>query len=55
LGSEEFKSAANDIPGEAGMKLVDPIRMLRDPYWPRRAAKMLGEKIEPPAQYERAR
>lgn len=28
--------------------------MLRDPYWPRRAAKMLGEKIKPPVQYERA-
>jgi 2,4-dienoyl-CoA reductase-like NADH-dependent reductase (Old Yellow Enzyme family) len=28
--------------------------MLRDPYWPRRAAKILGEKIKPPAQYERA-
>jgi 2,4-dienoyl-CoA reductase-like NADH-dependent reductase (Old Yellow Enzyme family) len=28
--------------------------MLRDPYWPRRAAKSLGEKIKPPMQYERA-
>jgi 2,4-dienoyl-CoA reductase-like NADH-dependent reductase (Old Yellow Enzyme family) len=28
--------------------------MLRDPYWPRRAAKMLGEKIKAPLQYERA-
>jgi 2,4-dienoyl-CoA reductase-like NADH-dependent reductase (Old Yellow Enzyme family) len=28
--------------------------MLRDPYWPRRAAKILGEKIKPPVQYERA-
>jgi len=28
--------------------------MLRDPYWPRRAAKSLGEKIKPPVQYERA-
>ena len=27
--------------------------MLRDPYWPRRAAKVLGEKIKPPVQYER--
>jgi 2,4-dienoyl-CoA reductase-like NADH-dependent reductase (Old Yellow Enzyme family) len=28
--------------------------MLRDPYWPRRAAKELGTKIKPPVQYERA-
>jgi 2,4-dienoyl-CoA reductase-like NADH-dependent reductase (Old Yellow Enzyme family) len=28
--------------------------MLRDPYWPRRAAKDLGAKIEPPEQYQRA-
>jgi 2,4-dienoyl-CoA reductase-like NADH-dependent reductase (Old Yellow Enzyme family) len=28
--------------------------LLRDPYWPRRAAQALGEKIKPPVQYERA-
>ena len=28
--------------------------LLRDPYWPRRAAKELGQTIEPPAQYGRA-
>lgn len=28
--------------------------LLRDPYWPRRAAQELGVKIKPPAQYERA-
>ena len=28
--------------------------MLRDPYWPRRAAQQLGEKIKAPVQYERA-
>lgn len=28
--------------------------MLRDPYWPRRAAQALGAKIKPPLQYERA-
>lgn len=28
--------------------------MLRDPYWPRHAAQMLGVKIKPPVQYERA-
>lgn len=27
---------------------------LRDPYWPRRAAAELGEKIKSPVQYERA-
>jgi 2,4-dienoyl-CoA reductase-like NADH-dependent reductase (Old Yellow Enzyme family) len=28
--------------------------LLRDPYWPRRAAQELGVKLKPPAQYERA-
>lgn len=28
--------------------------LLRDPYWPRRAAQALGAKLKPPAQYERA-
>jgi 2,4-dienoyl-CoA reductase-like NADH-dependent reductase (Old Yellow Enzyme family) len=28
--------------------------MLRDPYWPRRAAQELGVKLKPPVQYERA-
>jgi 2,4-dienoyl-CoA reductase-like NADH-dependent reductase (Old Yellow Enzyme family) len=28
--------------------------MLRDPYWPRRAANALQTKIKPPVQYERA-
>jgi 2,4-dienoyl-CoA reductase-like NADH-dependent reductase (Old Yellow Enzyme family) len=28
--------------------------MLRDPYWPRRAATALNEKLEPPVQYQRA-
>lgn len=28
--------------------------LLRDPYWPRTAAKELGAAIEPPKQYERA-
>ena len=28
--------------------------LLRDPYWPRRAAQVLDEKIKPPVQYERA-
>ena len=29
-------------------------QLLRDPYWPRRAAKVLEVKIKPPVQYERA-
>ena len=28
--------------------------LLRDPNWPRRAAQVLGERIKPPVQYERA-
>jgi len=28
--------------------------LLRDPYWPRRAAQLLGVKIKAPVQYERA-
>lgn len=28
--------------------------LLRDPYWPRRAAQALGEKISSPVQYARA-
>jgi 2,4-dienoyl-CoA reductase-like NADH-dependent reductase (Old Yellow Enzyme family) len=28
--------------------------LLRDPYWPRRAAQELGAKITPPVQYQRA-
>jgi len=28
--------------------------MLRDPYWPRRAAAALQDKIKAPLQYERA-
>jgi 2,4-dienoyl-CoA reductase-like NADH-dependent reductase (Old Yellow Enzyme family) len=28
--------------------------LLRDPYWPRRAAQELHHKIEPPVQYQRA-
>ena len=29
-------------------------QLLRDPYWPRRAAKALDAKIKPPDQYLRA-
>jgi 2,4-dienoyl-CoA reductase-like NADH-dependent reductase (Old Yellow Enzyme family) len=39
--------------GQADMVLLAR-EMLRDPYWPRRAAQALGVKIKPPVQYERA-
>ncbi|WP_028080136.1 NADH:flavin oxidoreductase/NADH oxidase [Solimonas soli] len=39
--------------GEADVTLLAR-EMLRDPYWPRRAALELGLKPEPPPQYQRA-
>ena len=39
--------------GQADMVLLAR-EMLRDPYWPRRAAKELGVKIAAPKQYGRA-
>jgi len=39
--------------GQADLVLLAR-EMLRDPYWPRRAAQELGAKIKPPVQYERA-
>ena len=39
--------------GQADMVLLAR-EMLRDPYWPRRAAKALGVKLEGPKQYGRA-
>ena len=46
---------AENIIGEGRADLVFLAReMLRDPYWPRRAAQALGVKIKPPVQYERA-
>lgn len=39
--------------GEADMILLAR-ELLRDPYWPRRAAKELGVEIQPPRQYARA-
>jgi 2,4-dienoyl-CoA reductase-like NADH-dependent reductase (Old Yellow Enzyme family) len=39
--------------GQADLVLLAR-EMLRDPYWPRRAAKKLGATIEPPMQYQRA-
>ena len=39
--------------GQADLVLLAR-EMLRDPYWPRRAAKLLGVTINPPVQYQRA-
>jgi len=39
--------------GEADVILLAR-EMLRDPYFPRRAAHALGASIEPPEQYQRA-
>jgi len=39
--------------GQADLVLLAR-EMLRDPYWPRRAAQELGAKVKPPVQYERA-
>lgn len=46
---------ANEIIESGKADLVMLAReMLRDPYWPRRAAKELGDEIAPPKQYGRA-
>jgi 2,4-dienoyl-CoA reductase-like NADH-dependent reductase (Old Yellow Enzyme family) len=39
--------------GQADMVLLAR-ELLRDPYWPRRAAKVLGATVQPPVQYQRA-
>jgi 2,4-dienoyl-CoA reductase-like NADH-dependent reductase (Old Yellow Enzyme family) len=46
---------ANEIveSGKADIVLLAR-ELLRDPYWPRRAAKELGVEIEAPKQYARA-
>jgi 2,4-dienoyl-CoA reductase-like NADH-dependent reductase (Old Yellow Enzyme family) len=41
------------VNGEADVVLLAR-EVLRDPYWPRRAAKELGVEIEAPLQYQRA-
>jgi 2,4-dienoyl-CoA reductase-like NADH-dependent reductase (Old Yellow Enzyme family) len=50
----EPAQAETILTGEQADLIFLAREMLRDPYWPRRAAKMLGEKIKPPVQYERA-
>jgi 2,4-dienoyl-CoA reductase-like NADH-dependent reductase (Old Yellow Enzyme family) len=39
--------------GQADMVLLAR-EFLRDPYWPLRAAKVLGQAVQPPVQYQRA-
>lgn len=41
------------VTGQADLILLAR-QLLRDPYWPRRAAKALDHKLKPPVQYERA-
>lgn len=50
----EAAQAEAILAGEQADLIFLAREMLRDPYWPRRAAKILGEKIKPPVQYERA-
>jgi len=46
---------AQDILERGDADLIVMAReFLRDPYFPRRAARELGAKIEPPVQYQRA-
>ena len=51
--SEPVQAETIVATGQADVVLLAR-EMLRDPYWPRRAAKELGVKIKPPVQYERA-
>jgi 2,4-dienoyl-CoA reductase-like NADH-dependent reductase (Old Yellow Enzyme family) len=50
----EAAQAETILTGERADMIFLAREMLRDPYWPRRAAKILGEKIKAPVQYERA-
>lgn len=53
LITEPEQAEAIVASGEADMILLAR-ELLRDPYWPRRAAKALGAEIEAPKQYARA-
>jgi len=50
----EAAQAETILMGEQADLIFLAREMLRDPYWPRRAGKILGEKVKPPVQYERA-
>jgi len=51
--SEPVQAETIVATGQADIVLLAR-ELLRDPYWPRRAAQVLGAKIKPPVQYERA-
>jgi 2,4-dienoyl-CoA reductase-like NADH-dependent reductase (Old Yellow Enzyme family) len=51
--SEPVQAETIIATGQADIVLLAR-ELLRDPYWPRRAAQVLGAKIKPPVQYERA-
>ncbi|MEE6261037.1 NADH:flavin oxidoreductase/NADH oxidase [Plantactinospora sonchi] len=53
LITEPDHAAAIVADGEADLVLLGR-ELLRDPYWPRRAAATLGVRLDPPAQYRRA-
>jgi 2,4-dienoyl-CoA reductase-like NADH-dependent reductase (Old Yellow Enzyme family) len=53
LGPGYQTGFAEAIRKEAGIATGAAREMLRDPYWPRRAAKALDAKIKAPVQYER--
>ena len=53
LITEPEQAAAIVANGEADVVLIAR-ESLRDPYFPRRAARQLGARIEAPLQYQRA-
>ncbi len=53
LITDPIQAAAILESGQADL-IVLARELLRDPYWPRRAAKELGVELEPPPQYARA-
>lgn len=53
LITEAAQAEAIVAQGEADLVLLAR-ELLRDPYWPRRAAQELGARLEPPPQYQRA-
>lgn len=53
LITEPAQAQAIVAQGEADLVLLAR-ELLRDPYWPYRAAKQLGVKLEAPPQYQRA-
>ncbi len=50
----EPQQAGKIIAGEQADIVLLARELLRDPYWPLRAAKALGAAVQPPVQYQRA-